>query len=419
MRKALPDSADRIISARRRRYTGAMFKDEDMRAAVPTSPEYGSYAQWVRGALAMARTREGPTVSLFESSVPEPRELLRNAVLEAVEPSFSRYYVSAFGDGNPFVRDMLAERYAVERDQVLCTTGATGGLSLVYRAFVRPGDHVLVETPGFDLFRHLAEASGAVIDSFRRAGERFAIDVAEVEALLRPNTRLVVLSDLHNPSGMPVAQDTLRALSALAERHGFLLVVDEVYGDYAAKASRPGPAASLSPSVISLSSLTKIYGLGVLRCGWIVGASEVMERLRWLNGRIEFGISTLSHAVAAHIMANSPVFEQHSRGHVERSRPRFQAWFDGMVAEGVMGGELPDDGCICFPSLPGVSDSRAFSEWLIERSGVIVAPGEYFGAPGNIRIGFCQEDDKLETGLRGLEEGLRAYARRPQPAGSL
>jgi len=391
-----------------------MSNEENMPA---TASGNGSYAQWVRGALAMARTREGQAVSLFESSIPEPRELLRNTVVEAVEPSFSRYYVSAFGDGNPFVRDMLAAQYGVDRDQVLCTTGATGGLSLIYRAFVRPGDHVLIETPGFDLFTYLAETSGASIDNFPRRGNRFEIDVAEVEALLRPNTRLVVLSDLHNPSGMAVPQDTLAALAELAERRGFLLVVDEVYGDYASVERRPGAAARLSPAVISLSSLTKIYGLGVLRCGWIVGAPAVMEQLRHLNGRIEFGISTLSHAVAAHVLSNAAVFEANSRRYIDRCRPRFQAWFDGMVAEGLMGGELPDDGCICFPSLPGIGDSRAFSEWLIGRSGVIVAPGEYFGAPGHVRIGFCQEDDKLEAGMRGLEEGLRAYARQPLIAG--
>lgn len=395
-----------------------MSNEESMPSPAPSSEE-GSYAQWVRGALATARAHQGNAVSLFESSVPEPRELLRNTVLEAVEPRFSRYYVSAFGDGNPFVREILAERYAVDREQVLCTTGATGGLSLIYRAFVKPGDHVLIETPGFDLFGYLAEASGATIDRFHRRGARFAIDVAEIEALLRPNTRLVVLSDLHNPSGMAVPQPVLRALAELAERRGFLLVVDEVYGDYASTEQRPGAAARLSPAVISLSSLTKIYGLGVLRCGWVVGAPQVIDTLRHLNGRIEFGISTLSHAIAAHVMTNDAAFGQHSRSYVERCRPRFQAWFDTMVAEGLMGGELPDDGCICFPSLPGIADSRAFSEWLIARSGVIVAPGEYFGAPGHVRIGFCQEDDKLEAGLRGLEEGLRAYAREPQAIGSI
>lgn len=388
-----------------------MLKEKTMPTGKQSATDGDSYAEWVRGAIGKARSRDSQTVSLFESSIPEPREMLRKAVLQTVEPGFSRYYVSAFSEGNPFVRDILAERYAVEREQVLCATGATGGLSLIYHTFVAPGDHVLVETPGFDLFTYLAEEAGAQVEGFRRGGERFEVDVADIEARLRPNTRIVVLSDLHNPSGMPAGQTTLRALAALAERRGFLLVVDEVYGDYAARAQRPCAASALSPAVISISSLTKIYGLGALRCGWIVGAPDVIARIRRLNGRIEFGISTLSHAVAANVMVNADAFDRNSRDYVARCRPRFQAWFDAMKVEGLMGGMLPDDGCICFPSLPGIDDTRAFSEWLIGRSGVIVAPGEYFGAPGHIRIGFCQTDDKLEAGLRGLERGLRDYAR--------
>jgi aspartate/methionine/tyrosine aminotransferase len=395
-----------------------MSKDENMLGADAVVPREESYAEWVRTATGMARARDGQAISLFESSVPEPRELLRNAVVETVAPGFSKYYVSAFGDGNPFVLEMLADRYNVDRGQVLCTTGATGGLSLIYRTFVRPGDHVLVETPGFDLFTNLAEEAEATIDVFHRSGEHFSIDVAEVEARLRPETRLVVLSDLHNPSGMPVGQETLGALAALAERRRFLLVVDEVYRDYALKDQRPCTAAALSPSVISISSLTKIYGLGVLRCGWIIGAHDVVARIGRLNGRVEFGVSTLSHAVAAQVIADGKAFESYSQGYVTRCRPQFEAWFDAMVAEGLMGGALPDNGCICFPSLPGIDDTRAFSEWLIVRTGVIVAPGDYFGAPGHVRIGFCQEGGNLEAGLRGLEEGLRTYARRPLTAHS-
>jgi aspartate/methionine/tyrosine aminotransferase len=383
-----------------------------------TMPDGDGYGRWVRGAVAMARARGGQAVSLFDSSVPEPRELLRRTVKAAVDPEFSRFYVSAFGDGNPFVRDMLAENYGVTRDQVLSTTGATGGLSLIYRAFLKPGDHVLVETPGFDLFSHLAEACSATVDLIQRAGEGFAIDVAEIERKLRHNTRLVVISDLHNPSGMTLPVETLSALATLAEARGFLLVVDEVYGDYVPECRKRTPAASFSPAVISISSLTKIYGLGVLRCGWIVGAPDIVGFLSALNGRIEFGISTMSHAIAAHVLANSAPFEEHSRSFVARCRPIFETWFDTMVADGLLAGTLPQDGCICFPSLPGVADTRAFTEWLIARSGVIVAPGEYFGAPGHVRIGFCQEDDKLDAGLRGFEEGLRIYIEQRDARGS-
>ncbi|MCW1431100.1 pyridoxal phosphate-dependent aminotransferase [Novosphingobium sp. JCM 18896] len=376
----------------------------------------GTYTQWVRQAIGLARARKGDMLSLFESSVPEPRELLREAVAATAVPELSRYYVSAFSGGNPFIREMLAAQYQVPQDHVICTTGATSGLALIYRACLAPGDRVLIETPSFDLFTGLAEVQGVAVDRFERSGERFTIDPAAVEAKLHPRTRLVVISNLHNPSGMPVDHAGMKQLADLAERRGFLLVVDEVYADYAGEGVWPCPAQALSPAVLSLSSLTKIYGLGTLRCGWIVGAPEALAPIRRLSESTEFGVSTLSHAVAAQVMANRAVFDAHSRDYVARCRPVFDAWFARVSAEGLIGGLLPDDGCICFPSLPGVADARAFSRWLIERSGVLVAPGEYFGTPGRIRLGFCLDPERLTTGLAALEDGLRAYRDRASAA---
>jgi len=200
-------------------------------------------------------------------------------------------------------------------------------------------------------------------------------------------------------------------------RRGFRLVIDEVYREYATGGGLRAPAAALSPAVISVSSLTKIYGLGALRCGWIIAAPDAILPIRDMNARVEFGMSTLSHTVAAHVLAAPGAFDAHSRDYVRSSRPVFEAWFSRMVEDGLMAGLLPDDGCICFPSLPGIADTKSFSEWLIARSGVIVAPGEYFGAPGHVRIGFCQPQDKLESGLAMLEDALRRYradAVRPQ-----
>ncbi|MCG2842077.1 pyridoxal phosphate-dependent aminotransferase [Sandaracinobacter sp. RS1-74] len=368
-----------------------------------------SYAQWVRRALAMARARPGDTVSLFESSVPEPRELLRQTVVRAMEPRLSPFYASAFGGGNPFVLEKLAERHGVSPEQVLGTTGATGALSLLYRTFARRGDHILVETPGFDLFETIGAGLGLEFGHFERGGPDYTIDVAAVEAKLRAETRLIVLSDLHNPTGMLLDRGVLAELARMAERRGVLLVVDEVYGDYAPAALRPAPASTLSPAVVSVSSLTKIFGLAALRCGWIVGAREVVAAARDFAARIEFGMSTLSHSIAAHVLEDPVPFRSYAEAYIGQCRPIFDSWFEAMAAEGLVGGLLPASGCICFPRLPGIADTLAFSNWLVERHGVIVAPGEYFGAPGHVRIGFCLDEKPLVAGLSALAEGLRQF----------
>lgn len=369
-----------------------------------------SYSQWARAAYARARASGENVLTLFDSSVPEPWPLLREVMAGAVEPALSPFFTSAFGDGNPFVLDMLAGTYGVGRAQIISTTGATGGLALLYRALARPGNHVLVETPGFDLFADLADAHGLLAETFVRSGDDYAIDLDRLERMILPDTRLIVLSNLHNPSGMAVAHETMLGLARLAERRELFVVVDEVYGDYADAAARPCPAARLSPRMISLSSLTKIHGLGPLRCGWIVGSPEVMAVVRDVNERVEFGISTVSHAIAAHVLDRRADFDGYTASVLAQARPVFDRWYREAEREGLVSGKVAHFGCICFPRLPGIADTSAFSDWLCETRGVLVAPGECFGAPGHVRIGFGHGAGKLEQALSAFADGIRAYA---------
>lgn len=368
-----------------------------------------SYAQWVRKAIDISRRSGGQAVSLFDSSVPEPRELLRQAVADSVAPEFSPYYVSAFLRGNRFVVERLAETYNVATEQVLCTTGASTALSLLVRALAEPGDRVLIETPGFDLFTTLAVDAHLDIGYFQRTGPDYSIDVEMLASAITPRTRLIILTNLHNPSGMALDYSILERIAALAEARGVLVLVDEVYGDYASPLARPCAAASLSPALVSVSSLTKSFGLAAVRCGWIVGSREVVDAVREVNARIEFGVSNLAHAVAAQILFNPEPFMAYSSDGVARSRPALEQWFAQSSADGLVAGKLPEAGCICFPALPGVRDTEAFSNWLVKRYGVVVAPGEYFGQPGHIRIGFVQPEGHLERGLSALSEALRIY----------
>ena len=376
-------------------------------AAVDVSSD--SYAEWVRRTLLRVRGSAGRVVALFDSSVPEPREMLAATVASAFTPPISDRYVSAFAGGNRFVVEHLCRQYAVAPAQVICTTGATGALSLLYRALVEPGERILVETPGFDLFSAFADLHGIAADRFERRAPDFAIDLDRIAAALTPRTRLIVLSNLHNPSGAPVAHDAMVALARLADARGVRVIVDEVYGDYADAATRPCPAMQLSPNVISVSSLTKIFGLSTLRCGWIVGDAKVLAPVRTLADRYEFSISNLAHATAALVMEDSAAFMAYSHACLAAARPVVESAFAAWCGEGLIEGAVPAFGCIAFPRLVDIDDTVAFADWLGERCGVVVAPGEYFGAPGHVRIGFAQPPADLSFALDALGDGLRAY----------
>ncbi len=347
--------------------------------------------------------------ALFDSAVPEPKSLVRELVSDAFRDPVTSRYTSAFIGGNPYTVSALARRYDVPRDWIISTTGATEGLHTVYRALLEPGDHVLVETPRFELFDSLAANNHLNVDHFQRPAPEFALDLAGLETALTPKTRMVVVSDLHNPSSHPIPPDQLDALAALAEARDFWVVVDEVYRDYGPMRSRQDIGAKRSHRFISISSLTKIYGLSTLRCGWIIASEDALKRLRAHTDHFSFGVSKLGHAVAALVLENSASFDAYVQRLSEAARPVMTRHCDLWRQEGWVESALPDHGCVAFLKLNEIEDTQAFSTWLMEHSNVIVAPGELFGQPGYVRLGYVQDPAQLEEGLTRFTEGLQAY----------
>lgn len=365
----------------------------------------GSYSSWTRNAIAELLASKNRSLSLFESSVPEPLHLLIGTAAQAFGQGFTARYASTFVSGNAFVVSQLERRYGVGTGSVLCTTGASSALSLIYRAFLKPGDRVLIETPGFDLFAILAESLGMAVDRFERRAPDFALDPAQVAAALHPRTRLIVCTDLHNPSGVLADVRALQDIGALARRHDALVVVDEVYADYAGEARRA--AATLGDNFLSVSSLTKKYGLSTLRCGWVIGHPHVLAPVRRIADECEFGVSKLAHSVAAFVLEEPADYDRYWQDMLRISRPLMQQQHEQWVSAGLASGLLPEYGCIYFPKLVDIVDTRRFADTVAREYGVYVAPGDYFGAPGYIRIGFGQPLERLQEALRRFTVALR------------
>ncbi|MFN3607752.1 MAG: pyridoxal phosphate-dependent aminotransferase [Hyphomonas sp.] len=358
--------------------------------------------------LTFMRSGAPGTIPLFESSVPEPVDMLGDIIRTSFREGFPDTYKSVFMRNNPDVGELLAARYRVPEESILCTTGATSAVSMVYTALLSPGDRILVEAPGFDIFANMARDVGIEADFFRREAPGFGISVEGVLAALHADTRMVVLTNLHNPSGAYVSEETLGTLArALAER-GVLLMLDEVYRDYFADAG-PGLHPAEYDNVLRLSSLTKIFGLSTLRCGWIIAGRRLLRRLRDYSERADFNVSRLSHCVSAEVLAKADMFDRWRDDMMSVSRPIAAAALSEMVSDGLMQPGTLLQGCTCFPQLVGVEDTRSLSQWLSANHGVVVVPGECFGAPGYLRIGYGLPPERLGEGLGRLARGLAEY----------
>ena len=365
-----------------------------------------SYSAWVRGTLRATKLHPDPAV-LYGSSIGEPTAELMRLVREAFSARLTSRYISVFSDGNRFVADAICARYRVRPEEVVTTTGVTSALSMILRALVAPGDQVLIEQPGFDLLSSLAREAGAEVVPLLRRAPDFRIDPAALAESLTPRTRVVIVTNLHNPSGAHLTPDDIRKLALMAGNAGAILVVDEVYADFL----RPvysSPAATLAPNIVSANSLTKVFGLHALKCGWMIGAPELLNRIQAHSAEGDVGISKLSHAVAAHVLESAAVFDAHWRDILGAARPVMEKHARAMIADGLIEGDIPEFGCMYFPKIRQTRDTIRLARELWERFGVLVAPGEYFGIPGYIRIGFGTDPAELDEGLGRLHRALTA-----------
>lgn len=376
----------------------------------PAGGEAGdSYSRWVR--TAMKQAADWPEASaLFESTIREPTELLIGVVRDAFGGGITDRYESVFAEGNRFVVAHVAERHGVPPEQVIGTTGATSALALTLKALVGPGDEVLIEHPRFDLLPALARDAGATVRDLPRRAPDYGVDPAELERLIGPSTRLIVLTQIHNPSGAVMDRATLQALGAVAARAGVPILVDEVYADFTGQGVY---AAQLGPQFISVGSLTKVQGLFAVKCGWAVASPEMVAAIHAASPQGDLGVSKLAHAVAALVLEQRQAFDAHWRDILAGARPVVEAHVSRMLADGLIEGELPNVGCMYFPRIVGVDDTRALTEWLWREHGVVLPAGEFFGQAGHVRIGFGSGRlEALDRGFVRLRAALQAYPRR-------
>ncbi|MNH78630.1 Capreomycidine synthase [compost metagenome] len=371
----------------------------------PGEALYGvtDFAAWMRG-LYRRMPLDSEARSLFESTIEEPVALLAEASRVVFDAGDQGYFQSVFGRGNARLIHAVARRYGVAADQVLTTTGAGNGVAQALRALVQPGDRVLMETPGFSVLDEIVRASGAAIDHLTRAADAFAVSPAEVRAAIQPGTRAVVLSNLHNPSGCWLDDREILDIACLLARDGIWLILDEVYADFA---RRPGDRVAVAPNLIRVNSLTKVFGLFSLRCGWLIAESAVVRTVTRANEAVEHGASKLTHAVGAVVLERPEAFEAHWRAVLQANRPVLLRHVQAMQAEGLIAGDVPEYGCIYFPQIVGFDDTLALAERLWRRFGLITAPGEFFGAPGHMRLGFGGDVAALDEGLARLHRALK------------
>jgi hypothetical protein len=314
---------------------------------------------------------------------------------------------AATRDGHPPLLEAIAAQYGVSPGQVVTAPGTSGANFLAFAALVGPGDEVLVERPTYEPLLAALGFLGARIRRFERRFENgYHLDLDEIRSLLTSRTRLVVLADPHNPSGVMLAPDEMAGLARLAEGAGAHLLVDEVYRDVWLEAAPPSHV-HLGPNVLATSSLTKSYGLSGLRCGWILCAPEVARRLWLTRDAMQAVDSVPSDTLAVAAFRQLPRLAARSRAILDPNIAQVRAFLAGH--EEWLDCVIPPRSMTVFPRLRREEDAGPLHDWLRTRETSIV-PGKFFEAPRHFRLGFAVMPEDVARGLENLSVGLRRVA---------
>ncbi|MDB5736495.1 MAG: aspartate aminotransferase [Sphingomonas bacterium] len=304
---------------------------------------------------------------------------------------------------------IIADDAGLAIDDVLITGGAAGALFIIATALLGAGDHLVVVRPNYATNLETPRAIGCDIGFVDLAFEEgFALDFDRLAAAMTTKTKLISVTCPHNPTGVMMSEADLRRLVAFARDRGCLLLVDETYRDLSLTSLLP-VAASLGKHVISVSSLSKAYGVPGIRVGWIIATDPALQEI-FLAAKEQISIcgSVINEWVAERILERRAAFLKPTLAEWRRRLDRIAGWIAG---EEALEWVRPAGGVVCFPRMkadpPGGTD--AFYRRLLQDHGTYVGPGHWFEmSDRHFRIGHgWPTADELESGLRGISAALR------------
>jgi aspartate/methionine/tyrosine aminotransferase len=300
----------------------------------------------------------------------------------------------------------LAKKAGVPEDCVVHAQGASMANHLAMAALLEPDDEVLIEEPTYEALLAAAQYLGARVRRFPRRFENgFQLDPREVERVISPRTRLIILTNLHNPTGVRTPDATLKLVGEIARSLGAHVLVDEVYLE--ACFDSPGQSAyRLGSNFVATGSLTKAYGLSGLRCGWVLAAPALAQRMWRLNDL--FGVMPAHPAELLSVMAldHLPEIAARSKSLLQRNRALLKKLLDSRNDLLTI---WPEAGTVAFPQLAS-GHTEAFCQLLREKYETSVVPGRFFEAPEHFRIGVGGETEMVREGLSRVAAALDELA---------
>ena len=301
------------------------------------------------------------------------------------------------------LQQAIAAHHGVNPDCAVESAGTSMANHLAMAASLESGDEVLIEHPAYGPILDVAHYLQARVRRFSRAEENgWAIDPAEVRRSLTPNTRLIVITNLHNPTSVLTPEPVLREIGDIARSVGALVLVDEVYLD-AVYENTPRTSFHLGPEFVVTSSLTKVYGVSGLRCGWILAQPYLAWKMRRLNDLYSATPVHPGELLSVAAFQHLNLLRERARRIVEGDRKLLR---DFLAQQFGVSAVKTEWGTTSFVRLLN-GDTDTFLERLLSEFDTSAVPGRFFEMPGHFRIGMGVNTEMFAEGLDRIS---RAFA---------
>ncbi|PYT78025.1 MAG: aminotransferase [Acidobacteria bacterium] len=305
--------------------------------------------------------------------------------------------------GAPALREVISGMYrGVRPEDVLVMAATEEGIFVLYHALLSPGDHVIVETPCYESALEVARSTGARVSEWPRSEENgWAHDLAALEKLIQPNTKIIYVNTPHNPTGLVMPASVFEQVRSLAASRGVIFFCDEVYRELEHDPADRLPAAcEVYERAVSLGSMSKTYGLRGLRLGWLVSKdADILRRCLELKYYTTICTSAPSEFLSALALRHRQVLVERNREIVLRNLPLLDSFFERRsdLFEWVK----PNASPIGFVRYKPQRDVLSFCEDVVGNAGVLLLPGTVYDQPRHIRFGY---------GRRNMPEALAQFS---------
>jgi aspartate/methionine/tyrosine aminotransferase len=306
--------------------------------------------------------------------------------------------------GHPLLRQEVSGLYTSASPEDIHVLAPEEGIFIAMNILLEKGDHVITTFPGYQSLYEIAVSLGCEVSRWEpEKEESWFFDVSHLKALIRPDTKLVVINFPHNPTGATIGEGQLGEIVSLCRQHNLFLFSDEMYRFLEYEQSQRLPSASdLYEHAVSLSGLSKSFALPGLRIGWLVSKNKaLMEKIAGFKDYTTICNNAPGEILALMALRNKEKILLRNLTIIADNLKLLNAFFERYKR--FFTWIRPEAGPIAFPGLTDDLDVGIFCKNLVDTKGVMLLPASVYQYPGNhFRIGFARKN--MPRALAKLEE---------------